>query len=296
MELYEKKIIKLGYEVDQKIISPIDFNVPQTRDRMYIVAKKNKLNGFVWPNKLKPKNNLKNYLSKDPVNVKKVTEKKDLAIKTWKYFLSKIPKNEYLPNPLWSMEFGATYPFKETTPKAMKLKDLRKYKGKFGVSFENMNRDEILNNLPNYSKVNTNKFPDWKIRMIRRTREFYEKNKKWIDKFLPKIIELEFEAYQKLEWNCQGDNFNLRKKIVSFRGSGVRIKRNNNSPTLVSGTLSQVPYLPWKKRYLSHEECLNIQGFKGIKSYPKGHEDFYAAIGNAVNVEVVSKIAKNLLS
>lgn len=76
MELYEKKIIKLGYEVDQKIISPIDFNVPQTRDRMYIVAKKNKLNGFVWPKKLKPKNNLKNYLSKDPVNVKKVTEKR----------------------------------------------------------------------------------------------------------------------------------------------------------------------------------------------------------------------------
>ena len=131
--------------------------------------------------------------------------------------------------------------------------------------------------------------------MIKRTRVFYEKNKKWIDKFLPKIIELEFEAYQKLEWNCQGDNFNLRKKIVSFRGSGVRVKRNNNSPTLISASVSQVPYLPWKKRYLSHEECLNIQGFKGIKSYPRSHEDFYTAIGNAVNVEVVSKIAKNLL-
>ena len=52
----------------------------------------------------------------------------------------------------------------------------------------------------------------------------------------------------------------------------------------------------WKKRYLSHEECLNIQGFKGIKSYPRSHEDFYSAIGNAVNVEVVSKIAKNLFS
>ena len=154
------------------IISPIDFNVPQTRDRMYIVAKKNKLNGFVWPNKLKPKNNLKNYLSKDPVNIKKVTEKKDLAINTWKYFLTKIPKKEHLPNPLWSMEFGATYPYKEITPKTMKLNDLRKYKGKFGISLNNMNREEILNNLPNYSKVNTKTFPDWKIRMIRRTREF----------------------------------------------------------------------------------------------------------------------------
>jgi len=96
--------------------------------------------------------------------------------------------------------------------------------------------------------------------------------------------------------NCRGEKFNFRKKIISFRGSGVRIKRSDNSPTLVSSSVSQVPYLPWKKRYLSHEECLNIQGFKGIKSYPKTHEYFYATIGNAVNVEVVSKIAKNLLN
>jgi len=292
----KKKIIKLGYEVDQKIISPIDFNVPQTRDRMYIVAKKNKLNGFVWPNKLKPKNNLKNYLSKDPVNVKKVTEKKDLAINTWKYFLTKIPKKEHLPNPLWSMEFGATYPYKEITPKAMKLKDLRKYKGKFGISLNNMNREEILNNLPNYSKVNTKTFPDWKIRMIRRTREFYNKNKKWIDRLIPKLINLKFEAYQKLEWNCQGEKFNFTKKIISFRGSGVRVRRNHSSPTLISGSTTQIPYLAWKKRYLSIDECLKIQGFDKLKYYPKAIDRFYPAIGNAVNVKVVSKIAKNLFN
>ena len=46
---------------------------------------------------------------------------------------------------------------------------------------------------------------------------------------------------------------------------------------------------------MSHEECLNIQGFKGIKSYPEAHEAFYFTIGNAVNVGVVTKIAKNLL-
>ena len=51
----KKRISKLGYEVDQKIVSPIDFNIPQSRNRMYIVAKKNKLNGFTWPKKLKPK-------------------------------------------------------------------------------------------------------------------------------------------------------------------------------------------------------------------------------------------------
>ena len=86
--------------------------------------------------------------------------------------------------------------------------------------------------------------------------EVYKINKSWVDKILPEIIALEFEAYQKLEWNCQGDAFNLKKKIVTFRASGVRIRRNKNSPTLVSASITQVPYLPWKNRYLSHEECL----------------------------------------
>ena len=55
----KKRLMKLGYQIDQKIISPIDFNVPQTRDRLYIVARRDKLNGFRWPNKLKPKHKRK---------------------------------------------------------------------------------------------------------------------------------------------------------------------------------------------------------------------------------------------
>ena len=135
-----------------------------------------------------------------------------------------------------------------------------------------------------------------KIRMIKRTRDFYKINKKWVDKILPLIIDMKFEAYQKLEWNCQGDKFNFTKKIISFRGSGVRIRRNHSSPTLISGSTTQIPYLAWKKRYLSIDECLKIQGFDKLKYYPKAIDRFYPAIGNAVNVKVVSKIAKNLFN
>ena len=45
----KKQIKKLNYEVDQKVISPIDFNIPQTRDRLYIVARQSSLNNFEWP-------------------------------------------------------------------------------------------------------------------------------------------------------------------------------------------------------------------------------------------------------
>ena len=292
----KKKIMRYDYQIDQKVMSPIDFNVPQTRDRLYIVAKKNALNGFKWPEKLKLKNNLKNYLSKNPTNVKELSKQKKIAIDTWKYFLSKIPKKNYLPNPLWTMEFGATYSFENKTPHAMKLGDLQKLKGKYGISFKNMSKKEVFENIPNYAKVKTMKFPDWKIRLIKRTRDFYKINKKWVDKILPLIIDMKFEAYQKLEWNCQGDKFNLTKKIISFRGSGIRIRRNHSSPTLIATTSSQVPYLAWKKRYLSMDECLKIQGFHKMKYYSTTPHEFYSAIGNAVNVKVVSKIAKNLFN
>lgn len=292
----KKKISKLGYEVDQKIVSPIDFNIPQTRNRMYIVAKKNKLNGFTWPKKLKPKNNLKKYLSKDPKLIKEMSEQRKNAIETWKLFLTKMPKTGYLPNPLWSMEFGATYPFENTTPLKIKLKELKKMKGKFGVSFKNMNKKEILENLPNYSKVRTEKYPEWKIKMIKKTRDFYKENKKWVDKLIPKLINLKSEAYQKFEWNCQGDKFNFTGKIISFRPSGVRVRRNNSSPTLISSTTSQVPYLAWKKRFMSYEECLKIQGMEKLKYYPKTNGVFFPAIGNAVNVKVVYKIGKELFN
>ena len=49
----KKRISKIGYDVDQKILSPTDYNIPQTRNRLYIVAKKNKLTDFVWPKKIK---------------------------------------------------------------------------------------------------------------------------------------------------------------------------------------------------------------------------------------------------
>ena len=292
----KKQIKKLNYEVDQKVISPIDFNIPQTRDRLYIVARQSSLNNFEWPKKIKSLPSLKKFLISKPKIEKKLTDNKKKVFNFWKKFLNKIPKKTYLPNPLWTMEFGANYPYKTETPFATKYEKLKRYKGSFGQRLEGQNKSEIFENIPKYARVKTKKFPNWKIRMIERSRDFYNKNKKWLDSLISELIDLQHEAYQKLEWNCQGEEFNFRKKIITFRASGMRVRRNISSPTLIASSVTQVPYLPWKKRYMSHEECLNIQGFRGIKSYPESFEGFYSTIGNAVNVGVVSRIAKNLFN
>ena len=294
--LMKKKISKLNYEIDYKILSPVDYNIPQTRDRLYIVAKIKNLSNFIWPKKSLKKANLKKYLVSKPQKKRILTAKRSKVFMFWKKFLKKIPKGTYLPNPLWTMEFGATYPYENISPLNLSLSELRRFKGSFGKELVRCSKGEISNLIPKYARLKVKKFPLWKINMIKKSRKFYEVNKKWLDKIVPELIKLEYHSYQKLEWNCQGEEFNLRKKIVSFRGSGVRIRRSINAPTLISSTTSQVPYLPWKKRYLSHEESLKIQGFKGLKSYPKSEERFTMTIGNAVNVSVISKIAKNLLS
>ena len=229
----KKQIKKLNYEVDQKVISPIDFNIPQTRDRLYIVARQSSLNNFEWPKKIKSLPSLKKFLISKPKIEKKLTDNKKKVFNFWKKFLNKIPKKTYLPNPLWTMEFGANYPYKTVTPFATKYEKLKKYNGSFGQRLEGQNKSEIFENIPKYARVKIKKFPNWKIRMIERSRNFYDKNKKWLDSLIPELIDLQHEAYQKLEWNCQGEEFSFRKKIITFRAPGMRVKRNISSPTLI---------------------------------------------------------------
>ena len=109
-------------------------------------------------------------------------------------------------------------------------------------------------------------------------------------------------SYQKFEWNAHGENLNLKNKLISFRPSGIRVKRSNVAPTLISMTTTQTPIigngsskLEKKYRFITFEEALRLQGF-ALSDYvlKKNISYFLPAVGNAVNVKV-DLIAKNLL-
>ena len=159
-QFMKKQIQKLNYEIEQKIISPMDFKIPQTRDRLYIVARQNSLINFEWPEKVKSLPDLKKFLINNPKNEKKLTENKQKVFNFWKKFFKKIPKKTYLPNPLWTMEFGATYPYENKTPYSTPINLLKKYKGSFGKNLRGMDNNEVFSSIPNYAKTKIKKFPD----------------------------------------------------------------------------------------------------------------------------------------
>ena len=101
-------------------------------------------------------------------------------------------------------------------------------------------------------------------------------------------------SLQKLEWNYKDGERDVWKHLVQVRASGLRIKRPDFSPALVAASDSQIPIVAWKRRYLTVRECARLQSMDDI-SLPNSIYDAYEALGNAVNVKLVSLILEKLV-
>jgi DNA (cytosine-5)-methyltransferase 1 len=288
------ELMEEGYEVKSKRLSPHKFGIPQIRDRIFIVGSLCGLSEFRWPEEM-PSANLSvlPILDHNPIGSRRITTQVEKCLETWQSFISQIPPNEEILSPIWSMEFGATYPYENRTPFASGFENLKDYLGNHGKSLEGLSVEETIRSLPSYARVAEKKFPDWKIKFIGDSRQLYEKHKNWIDKWLPEILEFP-PSLQKMEWNCKGGERNIWKYIIQFRASGVRIKRPTTSPSLVAMTTTQVPIIAWEKRYMTPQECTRLQSMGELSYLPESSTKTYKALGNAVNADVVELICKAL--
>ena len=286
-----------GYHVDAKRLSPHKFGIPQIRERMYIVGSIQPLNGFSWPEPTTGSRpiSFRGILAKKPQNARKLSKQVRQCLAVWQEFLDRVPTKEKLPHPLWSMEFGATYPYENTTPASLSARTLRRYKGSHGQSLRKAKSlDDILSMLPSHARSRRKRFPEWKIRFIRKNREFYKRNKNWIDSWIPKIRTFS-SSFQKLEWNCLDGKRQLRRYIIQLRASGVRVKRPTTAPSLVAMTATQVPIVTWESRYMTPSECKRLQSMEGLRYLPESPDKAYGALGNAINIEVAKRVAEALV-
>jgi DNA (cytosine-5)-methyltransferase 1 len=149
----------------------------------------------------------------------------------------------------------------------------------------------------NYTDEEFASLPKWKQDYMTKNRPIYEKYKDqwdaWFDKH--KHILQKREIYMKLEWQAgkKQANDSIWKHFISFRQSGIRVKKAKYFPTLVA--IVQTPVYGPKKRFLTPRECARLQSFPDSFICHENDHKAYKQFGNAVNVDVIHYASKEVI-
>lgn len=158
----------LGYHIDAAKFSPHNFGIPQIRERIYIVGSLKPLTSFIWPKTTDVETSIDSVLDGYPADAKILSPQVRECLDVWDVFLKTCPKEVILPSfPLWSMEWGATYPFENETPYACKVchgaDGFKGIKGSHGRKLGYMrNIENIWAALPSHARTEQIEFPTWK--------------------------------------------------------------------------------------------------------------------------------------
>ena len=278
------KIDELNYYTYEQpiILNTLYFGIPQSRERVVIMCKRKDLGPLPELPSISNQNKKETSLSsivEDTVDSKyKISEKLLETEKVWNNFLNLCNKNNIpIPKfPIWTDWWDSDGLNTSVTKYTKKLTD---------------EENEIK--IKQLQKDFYKKYTNW----IDKNREFY---KKYYDLLNPWITEsrnnkLWLGAVRKMEWQTGIDNLTMDEVLWSPRGSGVRIKNTDYSPTLVA-MASMIPIYGPKSRYLTPRECARLQSFPENYMLHDDDKISYSQFGNAVNVKMIERSARFLIN
>jgi DNA (cytosine-5)-methyltransferase 1 len=107
---------------------------------VFIVGCRAGLDDFSWPEQRdEAELTIRSVLDKSPTEAKAISPQVKKCLQVWQAFIKAFPKSEELPSfPIWSMEFGATYPYETETPHAIGARRLAKYRGRHGIPLKSI--------------------------------------------------------------------------------------------------------------------------------------------------------------
>lgn len=286
----EKNFALLGYKIDYKIYSPVDFGIPQKRKRVFVIAVKDGSPNVTWPELKQSKSkNLLDYIANKHGEIDRTLEpKKEAVIELWGDIVNHI--NDLSYHFLLSAEFGATYP--TTGMKKMSLKEAKKYKGAWGASLANCSSwKEIADKLPHYINETTFEPGDWLKESINYSRSVYKAEPRYFNKVKKKLMKVP-QSWQKLQWQGEREERNIWDHLIQFRASGIRVVRPISAPSLVAMTTTQIPIIGKNRKYMNEREAAALQGLNNLKRLPTNPTAAFKALGNAVNSTIIRKIAE----
>ena len=283
-KVIREEIDKLDYFTYNKplILNTLYFGIPQSRERVVILCKRKDLGELPeLPNisrKNKKKTDLKTIIEENVEQKYNLNGKLKVTETVWNNFINLLRNNNInIPKyPLWTdwwdsdgLGTNVTKYDKKKTEEENKILIKEKQK-KFYIK---------------YKKV------------IDKNRDFYLKNidllKNWLEQ--SREQKLWKGALRKFEWQAGDEKLNMKQVLWSPRGSGIRVKNLDYSPTLVA-MASMIPIYGPKSRQLTPRECARLQSFSEDFEINENDKIAYKQFGNAVNVIMIQKCADFLIN
>jgi len=293
-----KRIKGLKYDIEDNPITlsphklPGKDGSPQVRDRVFILARRNGVQAGASPKEVakhvelvkkcaEPKWDAGSILGARTPPKYKLKKSEESWLRIWEEFL-KLTRGIELPgHPIWSDVFG---------------------------------------NPP----VITDEMPEWERNFLKGNHQLYlkltkdSKRREALNKWLTKLrkekrdsegksVRIIPTSRRKFEWQANrafhdGEKRTLKKLLIQFRPSGIRVKPATHYPALVAMTQTTVvgPLAGSKKprqhyRYITPKEAAKLQGMDKIKFGRQTDALSYKQLGNAVNVKVIKYLAKLLM-